>query len=123
MGGIPDQMAGVPECGTVRRTDEVVGEEAVYLFYGRDHGLLSCSFITGIGGGSVLLCVVLPYDPGDHRADVDLGGSGVRLAVIGVHHLHGERDTALLYGDRGRISVQDLSGDEAQADLYPERFQ
>ena len=75
---------------------------------------LSLASVVGIAG---------PYDPGACRADADLGRPGVRLAVAGVHHPHGQRDTALLHGNRRGISVQDLSGDEAQTHLHPEGFQ
>ena len=105
MGGIPHQMAGVPECGTLRRADEMVGAETVYLFIGGYYRFFGSAFVAGIGGGSLFLSVVVLYDTGDYCPDVNLGRSGVRLALIGVHYLHGERDTALLYGNRRGVLV------------------
>lgn len=105
MGGISDKMAGVSECGTLRGTDEMVGQEIIRLFTGRYYGILGRPLIAGIDCGSVFLRIVISYDSYHHRTYADLGRSGVRMAVIGVYHIHGERNSIILHRDRGRISV------------------
>ena len=123
MGGIPYQMAGIPERGTLCRADEVVGTEIIYLFIRRDYRFFCCSSVTGIGCRGMLLCPVVHNDSGDHCKDADLGRPGVWVAVISVYYFYGKWNPAFLYGNRRRISVQDLSGDKAQADFYSKRFQ
>ncbi len=89
----------------------------------RDYRFFCCSSVTGIGCRGMLLCPVVHNDSGDHCKDADLGRPGVWVAVISVYYFYGKWNPAFLYGNRRRISVQDLSGDKAQADFYSKRFQ
>ena len=66
-------MVGVPECGTLRRANEMVGAETVYLFIGGHYWFFGSAFVAGIGGGSLFLSVVVLYDTGDYCPDVNLG--------------------------------------------------
>ena len=96
----------------------MVCAQAFPVFPGGDHGIFGGASFSGVGHGNGVLRAVLFHDPVHHRANDRVGGSGVRVAVSGVHHFPGQRDPAVLYGDRGAVPVEDVSGDEAQTGIY-----
>ena len=113
MGSISYDMAGVSECWTLCRTDEMVGAKIIYLFSGGNHRFLGCTLVLSIGCRGSILCTVIFHDTGDHCAYVDLGGSSVRMAVIGMHYFYGKWNPTFLYRNRRGISLQNISGNQA----------
>lgn len=93
----------------LRGRDKVVGKEVVFLFHRRDHRFFCSTAVISLSDRRSILYAFLCDDICDHRAYAALGRSGIGLAVAGVHYIYGKRDPAFLYGDRGRVFIENLS--------------
>ena len=87
LGRIPYKMAGIPKRGAFGRRNKMVSSETIFLFAGRNYRIFSSTFVSGICYGSRVLRVGIYYDCSNHSTDINLGGSGCRLAVNGMYYL------------------------------------
>ena len=93
------------------------------LFVYSMEGITGFSAITGICTWTFILSDFICHDRGDYHKDIDLGRSCVWLAFAYLYHIYGKRSAAFVYGNCWAISVQNIPGDKASADLYFKRFQ
>lgn len=120
MGGISHQMAGIRECGKGQRGDEMEFLEIVSVFPGWDYRLFHGTSDAGFRHGGVFLHCGFFDDYFYHCAQDDIRGSGIGLAVSGMHYIDDQRSAVFLHGYFGAISRKDIYGSEKAADISGE---